>query len=206
MKNVALTTLAGLAISATASAGTNIGSFGGGAIPDATTSHVTPGVLTLTGTVTGGGTVQDLGVVVDLTHTWVGDIDISITSPMGTTVGLLFRAGQTSATSFGDSSDFGGSYNFRDGGADLWAAAAAAGSTTAIASGQYAPSGAFNAPSSLAALNGESANGTWTLVVKDWGGADTGNVGGWSLLNVPTPGAAAVFGVAGLAGMRRRRH
>ena len=195
----ALTAVAGL----TASVHAGFGPFGGGAIPDAITSHVTPGVLTLTGVVSGGGTVNNIAVTTDLTHTWVGDISMTITSPMGTTVDLVFRAGQTGATSFGDSSDFGGAYTWADGGAGFWAAAAAAGSTVAVPPGTYAASGNLNAASSLAALNGESADGVWTLVVRDWGGGDTGSVNSWSI--TPAPGAAALFGLAGLAGIRRRR-
>ncbi len=205
MKAFALTTLAGLAVSATASAGTNIGNFGGGAIPDAITSHTNPGVLTLTGTVVGGGNISNLGVSIDMSHTWAGDLEIDITSPGGSTVTLTHRVGATTSTQFGDSSGLAGSYTFRDGGADYWAAAAAAGFGTDVAPGTYQPSEQFDAPSALSALNGESANGTWTLTVRDWGGGDTGSIAGWSLLNVPAPGAAALFGLAGVAGLRRRK-
>ncbi len=199
----ALSAVAGLAVSV--HAGSSIGSFGGGAIPDATTSHVAPGQLTLTGVVAGGGAVNNLGVAVDMAHTWAGDLEIDITSPMGTTVTLVHRVGATTSTQFGDSSGVNGTYTFRDGGADYWAAAAAAGFGTDVATGTYAPSEQFNAASALSVMNGENADGTWTLTVRDWGGGDTGSIAGWTLLNVPAPGAAALFGLAGLAGLRRRK-
>ena len=203
----ALTAVAGLATSL--HAGGTIGSFAGGAIPDATTSHITPGVLTLTGMVAGGGTVNNLGVSIDMAHTWAGDLEMTITSPMGTTVTLVNQVGDTTpapgGSGFGDSSGMSGNYTFRDGGADFWAAAAAAGFGTDVAPGTYAASGFNNAASALSALNGESADGMWTLTISDWGGGDTGSITGWSLLNVPTPGTAAVLGLAGLAGLRRRK-
>ena len=209
MKTMTIASVAGLAVSASAFAGNNIGNFGGGFIPDAATSHTNPGVLTLTGTVVGGGTVADLGVSIDMAHTWAGDLEMTITSPMGTSVTLVNQVGDTTpapgGSGFGDSSGMSGNYTFRDGGADFWAAAAAAGFGTDVAPGTYAASGANNAASALSALNGESADGTWTLTVSDWGGGDTGSIGGWSLLNVPTPGTAAVLGLAGLAGLRRRK-
>ncbi len=45
----------------------------------------------------GSGTVQDVNVYVDITHTYIGDLVVSVTSPTGTTVILHNRAGGATA-------------------------------------------------------------------------------------------------------------
>lgn len=40
--------------------------------------------------------IADVDVTVDITHTWIGDLDVSITSPAGTTVTLHDRSGSSS--------------------------------------------------------------------------------------------------------------
>ncbi|MCW5766284.1 MAG: hypothetical protein KIT68_09950 [Phycisphaeraceae bacterium] len=61
----------------------------------------------------------------------------------------------------------------------------------------------------LVSLNGAfgafSATGTWTLFVRDLGSGDTGEILSWSVTILPTPGAAALLGIGGLAATRRRR-
>ena len=41
----------------------------------------------------GGATVADIEVTVDITHTWTGDLIISLVSPEGTEVVLIDREG-----------------------------------------------------------------------------------------------------------------
>lgn len=160
--------------------------------------------------------ITDVAVTLFATdHTWIGDMTVTITSPSGTTADLMVRVGDTTGGA-GDSSDLGGDYTFADGGADLWAAAGAAGGADVIASGTYAATGIGDAgtgtgtPVSLAALfAGEKTAGAWTLFASDGAGGDLGNVGSWGLnitsTAVPEPGSLVLLGAMGVACIVRRR-
>lgn len=136
-------------------------------------------------------------------HSWVGDLIITLThKDTGRSVTIVNRPGSVGG-SVGDSSDFAGTYNFSDMfTADLPAAAAAAGAAVPVPPGNYAP---FSPLNSFAADGFKF--GTWSLQITDNAAGDTGGILSWSItvFNVPTPGAAALFGLAGLAGIRRRR-
>lgn len=99
--------------------------------------------------------VEDL----DITHTFVGDLTITLTSPAGTMV-TLFREECGSASnmliSFDDDADFATTCPPNDG-------------------GTYRPSG------SLAVFENENALGNWTLTVADNGPGDQGTLNGWNL-------------------------
>jgi len=197
-----LVSVAGLALAAAASANQPGSVSGpGGSIPDSgagtfsSTSAAAPGNIVITG-------VSFTG----LNHTWVGDLSMTLTGPgVGNSFNFFHRPGQTSATAVGQNGDFlaGNSYSFSDGGA-AWNTGAT------IPSGNYAPIRSAFAPAqainSFAQLNGATA-GTWTLSISDNAALDIGGLSGWTLNYkvVPTPGAAALMGVAGLAGLRRRR-
>ena len=172
-------------------------SMSGGSIPDATNATppvVTPLDRTFTvpaATVTAG--IQDLSVTVTgLTHTWCGDVSISVITPGGITVPLVARAGFTGGTSQGDSSDFNGTYTFRDSAtASLWTAASAAGASTVIAGGNYFPSvsltGARQALDS--AINAGVLAGTWTIRFTDSLNLDAGSFTGVSVDVLAVPDA-----------------
>ncbi|MFZ9688439.1 MAG: lamin tail domain-containing protein [Phycisphaerales bacterium] len=172
-------------------------SMSGGSIPDATNATppvVTPLDRTFTvpaATVTAG--IQDLSVTVTgLTHTWCGDVSISVITPGGITVPLVARAGFTGGTSQGDSSDFNGTYTFRDSAAaSLWTAASAAGATTAIAGGNYFPSVSLTgARQELdSAINAGALAGTWTIRFTDSLNLDTGSFTGVSVEVLAVPDA-----------------
>jgi hypothetical protein len=140
-----------------------------------------------------------------LAHTWVGDLSMTLTGPgAGNSFNFFFRPGQTTPTAVGQNGDFlaGNSYSFSDAGI-AWNTGAT------IPSGDYAPiRSPFAAPqtiNSFGAMNG--SDGAWTLTIGDFAGLDVGGLQGWSLIvkPVPTPGAAALLGLAGVAGLRRRR-
>jgi subtilisin-like proprotein convertase family protein len=105
--------------------------------------------------------VSDVDVSVNMTHTYVGDLEVSLISPAGTTVMLSRNRG-------------GGGNNFDGTEFDDDAA-------TAIGSGSAPFSGSFVPDEPLAAFNNEDPNGTWTLSVKDEAGGDTGALTSWSI-------------------------
>jgi subtilisin-like proprotein convertase family protein len=113
-------------------------------------------------------------VGVDLTHPTVGDLRIEI-SHCGTTV-MLYN--QTPAST----ANLGGLYNF-----DSWVfntfagAIGAAGSNGTVLPGTYAPA------SSLAAFNGKSSAGPWTITIYDLAANGTGTLASLGV---------TVFGVA----------
>jgi subtilisin-like proprotein convertase family protein len=103
----------------------------------------------------------------NLTHTWVGDLKLELTSPTGTIVVLADRPGGTANS--GD--NFTGTV-FDDGAS----VAIGAGSTAAPYTGSFRPQA-----DQLSRFDGESQQGTWTLKVSDLAGADTGNLNAWGL-------------------------
>lgn len=120
--------------------------------------------------------LASLAVHVDLPHTWVGDLTITLTSPTGTVVTLLDRPGVPGSGSGCNNNDI--HVTFADGqpdpestctgtSADAWPVTDAAPATP------------------LSALAGETTLGNWTLTAVDAAGGDTGSIVSWSL--IPTP-------------------
>lgn len=158
------------------------------------------------------GSLTDVDVIVDIQHTWAGDLVMKLQSPSGTVVDLVSRPGfdepaDDGSGCCGESSDliFGNSYEFDD---------AAAGSSEGMGSGGEDPIASFVLHSSgfgnefgLTTLNGEGSAGVWTLYIGDAAGGDNGVFDGFTLQleGVPAPGALALLGLAGLASRRRRR-
>lgn len=205
-KITALTAAAGLVVSGAAfAAGLEIVAGAGGAIPDGVAAN-TPGAPFNSSVMTfDGDAISNVWLDLNITHSWVGDLIITLSNG-SSTADIAVRTGQTTPLGAGDSSNLLGVYTFQDGGADFWAAAIAAGTT--IPTGTYSASTAGGGLVSLAGVfGGQSGAGTWTLSITDNFNFDTGSVAGWTLYveTIPTPGAAALFGVAGLAGLRRRR-
>ena len=99
--------------------------------------------------------VEDLTVDLDISHTWVSDLAVTLTSPSGTSATLF-------AGACGLSDDI--LATFTDAGAPL-----ACGGTPVIA-GDVQPSSPF------AAFAGEAASGTWVLTIADNFGADPTNI------------------------------
>lgn len=147
------------------------------------------------------------------THTWMGDLSIELIAPDTTS---MFIVGQlTGGGTFGDSSDWGGSYSFEDGSASLWTEAAARGDAEPITPGTYAASeddgfGAEQINSFAGTFGGMSTQGTWTIRFFDsFSAGDTGGLTSWTLNfnTIPEPTTAGLLGLIGLIGfgVRRRR-
>ncbi|MCY2973931.1 MAG: S8 family serine peptidase [Planctomycetota bacterium] len=116
--------------------------------------------------------IGDINVVLDISHTWIGDLSIRLTSPTGVTTTLVQRRGGS-----GD--------NLRvtiddDAGASISSIAAATNIT-----------GTFRGEQSLTAFRGLSARGVWTLQVTDQARGDTGVLNRVQLQITPTPTAAS---------------
>ncbi len=146
-------------------------------------------------TVAGGPTsITQVGVSVTLTHTWLGDLAIEVTSPAGTTLTIANRPGHP-GSSFGDSSDLDPNYplDFDDGfGLDAEAMGAAcpnSGDTVGLDCDDPPdyfpnPDGAGTGGgvgTNFSDFAGEDCNGTWTLCVMDNVGGDSGTLHSWSL-------------------------
>jgi subtilisin family serine protease len=115
--------------------------------------------------------LTDLNVKVTLTHTYVGDLVIKLTSPSGKVVTLFSRHGGSgdnlSGTTFDDEAG------------------------TAIANGRAPYSGSFRPFASLTGFDGLSTKGTWTLTVQDAASRDTGTLSAWSLTATGTVGGGS---------------
>ena len=117
------------------------------------------------------GTVDGLEVkIAQLTHTWVGDLEITLTSPEGTVVTLVDRPGAAPTARRPTTSP-------------TWSSP-----TTPRRSietiGNVGPiTGRWAPAQPLAAFDGEQQGGTWTLRVSDNAAVDTGTLQQWGLLD-----------------------
>jgi subtilisin-like proprotein convertase family protein len=109
-----------------------------------------------------GGVIQDLNLRLNITHTFVSELQLTLISPKGTRMTLFARVG-------------GGGDNFTNTLLDDEA-------TTLLSDGVAPFIGSFRpSASQLAGFDGELANGTWQLEIIDSGTGDTGTLTNWSL-------------------------
>ena len=113
------------------------------------------------------GTIDTVGfglesVCINLTHTWLADLEISLVAPDGTTAVLVSGVG-------------GGDDNF-------WGTCFQQNAAQSIVSGAAPFTGTFRPQGQMGFVNNQqNANGTWFLRVSDNYGADTGSVHSWSI-------------------------
>jgi subtilisin-like proprotein convertase family protein len=136
---------------------------------------------TLTGA---GGTITSMLVTLNLTHTWQGDVIVTLThNATNTTVTLVDRPGNP-ATAFGFSADNYGAtgtpFVLSDSAATTYDVPAVVAPGINNVSGAWLPD-----LGPLSAFNGLDANSTWTLTVSDNAGGDTGTLVTWSIIVNP---------------------
>jgi subtilisin-like proprotein convertase family protein len=164
--------------------------------------------------------IVDVNVDLYVTHTWVGDLSATLTSPDGVIVTLFDRPGVPTSTFGCSSNDIGTAASpvfFDDSGLAGGIEGVCDAGPPAIPGNSYE---AFS-PGALAAFNGPNSAGNWTINIVDHAGGDTGTLEQWSLHvefedtngdpngAIPEPTAALIFalgfGVVGAATRRRPR-
>lgn len=112
----------------------------------------------------GPSTLTNVTVLVNITHTYVGDLVLTLISPTGTSI--ILTAGN------GGSGDNFTKTDFDDG---------AATAITSIGSGDAPFTGLYAPEETLATLAGEDSNGNWTLQVEDTVNGDQGTIDNFHL-------------------------
>ncbi len=110
------------------------------------------------------GTVLEVEVTLDLTHSFVGDLDVFLVSPSGRSVELFTSVG-------GQFNDF----------HNLTLADDAERSIDSIGSDDLPYTGRWRPEGLLSDFLGDDAAGTWTLLIRDIAFGDQGNLNSWSL-------------------------
>jgi len=136
-----------------------------------------PAVITSTLVVTGAGTyLWDVDVTTFITHTFAGDIDMTIQSPAGTVVTLTTDNGAGNddvfnGTVWDDSANPGGQVPYVTNN----------GLVTDHVYANLVLASPLVPEEALAAFVGEDPNGTWTLTISDDAAGDAGTLNSWSL-------------------------
>jgi len=107
-------------------------------------------------------TVSDVNVTINITHTWVNDLVITLTSPTGTVVALTTNNGAAGAD------DYTNTVFDQD-------------ASSSITSGTAPFTGTFIPEGDLSTFNGEGALGDWILTVTDTANQDGGSLLEFSL-------------------------
>jgi subtilisin-like proprotein convertase family protein len=136
----------------------------GSGLPKAILDNAT---TTSTATVNTMGTITQLGVQLNLTHTFDGDVDMFLVPPASAQIEL--------STDNGSLDD-----NYTN---TVFTPLA----TTNITAGTAPFTGLYLPEGNLTSANGTQAMGTWTLNVADDAGGDTGNLLGWRVFGCAMP-------------------
>jgi subtilisin-like proprotein convertase family protein len=124
------------------------------------TIPTTVATVTSTLTVPSGANISDINVNVNISHTYVSDLTLKLTSPAGTQITLI----SAKCTSNDDIAA-----TFDDAG------------TTLVCSNLPAIAGTILPSQALSGFNGQNATGIWTLTVVDGFNVDGGSINSWSL-------------------------
>jgi subtilisin-like proprotein convertase family protein len=144
--------------------------------PSSISSSGTP---TVTSTITmGAGKMEaaaDLTVTINLTHSFAGDVKVTLSGPCGSTV-LFDRLGVPLSPN-GNNNAFGGQYVFKV------SAASVLSESGALPAGTYRPSDVNGNAHNFAGLTFPCNNiaGIWTLTIQDLATGDGGTLNSWSM-------------------------
>ena len=119
-------------------------------------------------------TIADVNVSLQATHTYVGDVDARLITPTGATIRLFDRPGFP-ATTFGCSGN--NMELILDDGAALDAAAL----ESSCSNPPPALNGIYQPIDPLSVMNGQSAQGNWSLIMADNYAQDGGSLNTWGL-------------------------
>jgi MYXO-CTERM domain-containing protein len=145
----------------------------------------------------------------------ISDITVSLNTlthiDTNTTVDL-FRPVSYPAATFGDGSNFNGTYSFNDAFTGvLWSAAQPVAGSVDIPGGDYFPTGAASAAKvpMLTTISGLPSSGIWRLSISDVERSFIGALGGWTLNlqgsgSTPVPGPLPLLGAGAAFGWSRR--
>lgn len=131
--------------------------------------------------------LTDVDVRVQINHTWVGDLLITLRAPDNTEVVLLDRPGVPASTV--GCADNNMDVTFDD--------ASATDLETHCATTDPWFVGTANPVGSLATFNGFDSAGTWRIFVSDGAGQDIGDIINWELITTPAIGGVCTVCVGG---------
>ncbi len=160
-----------------------LGAVAGGTCATYTSTNVPvvippdPAITTSSITVPGNPRIADLDVSIQLNHTFMPDLDVSLISPSGNVVGLFTDIGSSAQQQLDLVLDD---------------EAAAPFSFAVVRPVRVRPELNY----SLGWFDGQDAGGTWTLDIRDDAGGDGGNLTGWAITVCeppPPPACAAGF-------------
>ncbi len=115
------------------------------AIPDGSAAGVSSTINVSATELPANISIDRVEVGLNISHTWIGDLIVTLTGPGGTMSTLINRPGVSSSSAFGTSQD---NIVFTTDSVHFW---------------------------------GETAQGNWTLTVKDVASGDTGTLNSWSI-------------------------
>ncbi len=141
------------------------------AIPDGDNTSSSPGTISSIISPVITGSVTDVDVGIELSHTYVGDICATL-SHGGTTVDLLLRVGDGVLTCH-----YGSPFGCSSSNMSVVLDDEATGDVESAC----APNGRLQPSNPLSVFDGMAAEGDWELVITDNAGADTGSLTSWSL-------------------------
>ncbi|VXB43010.1 Propanediol utilization protein [Flavobacterium sp. 9AF] len=127
----------------------------------ATITQVFVGTSTLN--IPSGGTIADVNITMNITHSWINDLTATLTSPSGTVVQLFSRECNPNAAVSGISATFDDS------------------GTALVCGNNPGISGTVLPDQVLSAFNNQNSTGTWTLTIIDEFNQDGGSLNSWSL-------------------------
>ena len=138
------------------------GTFASTNVPVAISSSSTP-TVTSTLTIGASGTIDDINLQnLNISHTWINDLIITLTSPDGTDVVLINQICNSENNILTNLDD-------------------EASSPYSALPCPPTNNGTYQPFSPLSAFDGEDVNGTWTLTIEDVFNQDGGSLNAWSL-------------------------